>query len=796
VHVPLTVGSRLGAYEIVAPIGAGGMGEVYRARDTRLGREVAIKVLPGGAAPDALERLQQEARIIGGLNHPHICTLHDIGEHRRPGESGSSLYLVLELLEGGTLRDWNGRVMPVPDVIRIGIHLADALDVAHTRGIVHRDLKPANIFLTTRGDAKILDFGIARRLEMDSAGETRTMEGPRTGYGSTAGTLAYMAPEQLRGEVTDGRSDLFSLGLVLYALVTGKGPFPGSTTAATIDAVLNRAPVPPCTLNAAIPDRLQQIVLKLLEKDRTLRYQHAADLGADLKRLQRDLLAGDDRGVQGAAPDAASVAVLPFRNVSSDPESQFLSDGIAEDLTGALTRISGLRVASLTSAFRFRGPDVDIAAVGAALRVGTVAVGSVRRSGKRLRVSVQLVNVADGYQIWSDRYDREMADVFDIQDEIVEALVQELAPALRREAEHAVRRPTDDPEAYELYLKGRHYWHQRSPATLTLAIQYFNRAIAIDENFALAYSGLADSWGLYRPYGWLPADACRPQARAAIARAMALAPELAEVQFSMALHVYYFERRWQDAEAHFRRAIELNPRWSWSHTYLALFLANAGRIDEAVPHMETAIELDPLSPFVHALAGLACTTAGRSELALQYTSAAVTLQPDYLLGLWTRALALDIAGDVAEAIVLLDRVVAMSRMPMFLGQLGRSYGRQRRLEDAERLLAELDERELRGEYIAPISRLLIAIGRDDLAGVQRWLQACVDDETSWFTLRVAPGPALEQFRTDPVVDDLLRQVEGVERRPAGQDTAPTGQTVVSPGASGSGAQPEAARSET
>ena len=738
------------------------MGEVYRARDTRLGREVAIKVLPAGPVrSEALERLQQEARLIGSLNHPHICTLHDIGEHLAPGDESPTIYLVLELLEGATLHQAGARIFPTAEVVRLGIQLADALEAAHARGIVHRDLKPANIFLTARGDVKILDFGVARRLESDGSDETRTLEGPRTAEGSTVGTLAYMAPEQLLGERIDGRADLFSLGLVLYEMVTGKHTFPRSTTAVTIHAVLTSAPVPPRTVNAAIPERLQQIILKLLEKDRALRYQHASEVGADLKRLQRDLEGDLRHAATGRGPrEGSSVAVLPFRNMSSDPESEFFSDGIAEDLTGALTRISGLRVASLTSAFRFRGSDIDIAAVGAALNVAAVVVGSVRRSGKRLRVSAQLVSVEDGYQIWSERYDREMADVFDIQDEIVEALVKALAPALLREAKDAVRRPTDNLEAYELYLKGRHYWHQRSPATLTLAIQYFNRAIALDGNFALAYSGLGDSWGLYRPYGWLAADACRPQARAAMERAMALAPDLAEVQFSMGLHIYYFERQWRRAETHFRRAIELNDRWSWAHTYLALFLASDRRLDEAIPHIQTATELDPLSPFVHALAGLTFTTGRRNDAALQSTQTAVALQPDYLLGLWTRALALDTAGDAAHAAQVLERVVAQSRTPIFLGMLGRSYGRLGRLEDCERLFAELEERELRGEYIAPVSRLMIAMGRNDLPGVRRWLQACIDDETSWFTVCVAPGPTLDGFRTDPLVDALLNQVEG------------------------------------
>ena len=752
--MPMQPGTRLGPYEIIGAIGAGGMGEVYRARDTRLDRGVAVKVLPQTVAcdPVALERFNREARVIASVNHPNICSVYDVGEHE------GSPYLVMELLEGATLHDRLERKgQPPEQVIEWGLQLAGALEAAHARGIIHRDLKPTNIVVTPRGDVKVLDFGIAKLVD-DESTSLNTMTA-LTDPGAAVGTVAYMAPEQVRGEAIDQRADLFSLGLVLYEIATGRRAFSGATTGVVAEAILNRAPVPPQSLNPSLPQPVAAIVDKLLEKDRELRYRHASDVRADLKRALRETGAPPSASTSGrdlaAAAAQKSVAVLPFRNLSADADNAFFSDGVTEDLIDALGRIPGLRVASRASAFRFREGAQHLQEVGAALGVGAIVEGSVRRAGARLRVSAALVDAGTGFQLWSDRYDREMADVFDIQDEIVSSLVAALAPALLGKAKDAVRRPTDNLEAYEFYLKGRHYWHQRSPSTLRLAIQSFEQAIALDADYALAYAGLSDSWALYRPYGWLPIAACRPQAQQAVARAMALAPELAEVQFAQALHVLYFDRHWRAAEPYFDRAIEINPRWSLARAFHGVALAGMYRAGVAQAEAAAAIELDPLSPFIHGAAGMTAFTAGDVAGTERAARKALELQPDFLMGIWQLGIALDHQDRLDEADAMIARTTAISRAPIFVAMAAKIAARQGRLEECALIEAELEERRLRGEYIPRACDVMIAVGRGSVPGVRRALRACIDEEANWLTLRMGPGPHLEAFRTDPEVDGLL-----------------------------------------
>jgi non-specific serine/threonine protein kinase len=739
------------------------MGEVYRAHDTRLDRDVAIKVLPTTVARDplALERFNREARAVASVNHPRICTVFDVGEHE------GSPYFVMELLVGKPLYAMlEPGGLPTDQVIEWGLQLADALEAAHTRGIVHRDLKPANIFITERGDVKVLDFGVAKLID-DEASQATTMAA-LTHSGVTVGTAAYMAPEQVRGEPLDQRADLFALGLVLYEIATGRRAIVGTTTGLIADAILNRAPLPIADLNPSVPQPVAAVVEKLLEKDRELRYRHAADVRADLKRAMRELT-GPVTPIRGTSTHAMavppkSVAVLPFRNQSADADNAFFSDGIAEDLIDALGRVGGLRVASRASAFRFRDEALDLKEVGDALGVGAIVDGSVRRAGQRLRVSAALGDVATGFQLWSERYDREMADVFAIQDEIVSALVAELAPALLGGARQAVRRPTDNLEAYECYLKGRHYWHQRSPSTLRLAIQSFEQAIALDAGYALAYAGLADSWALYRPYGWLPIEACQPPAQRAVERAMALAPDLAEVQFAQALHLLYFDPHWRRSEPFFKRAIQINPRWSLARAFHGVALAGMYRVQEAKVEADAAIELDPLSPFIHGAAGMAHFAGGDVAAAERAARRSLELQPDFLMGTWLLAIALDDTGQLDQAAVLMEQTTALSRAPIFVSMLGKIYALQHR-PASERIESELEERRARGEYIPRACDVMIAVGRRDVVALRTALRGCIDEKTCWLTVRMGPGPALETFRSDPEVNALLNVIYDVEGDP-------------------------------
>jgi serine/threonine protein kinase/tetratricopeptide (TPR) repeat protein len=756
----LLAGTRLGVYEIGSPLGVGGMGEVYRARDPRLGREVAIKVLPAEFSPDAdrLRRFEQEARAAAALNHPNILAVYDIGTH------DGSPYIVAELLDGQTLRE---RLREGPLAVRPAVEYARQLTcglvAAHAKGIVHRDLKPDNVFVTRDGRVKILDFGLAKTGPV--AGCADVTRAPQTLEGAVLGTVGYMAPEQLRGEPVDARADIFAVGVIVHELITGQTPFRRTSAAETMTAVLREDP-PDLAVKPGAPAPLASIVRRCLEKDPINRFQTACDLGFALETT------GDVTSTPRAKTEVEdrSIAVLPFANMSADPDSEYFSDGLAEELINALTHLPGLRVASRTSAFRFRGRDVDIKEIGRALSVATVLEGSVRRMGPRLRVTAQLINVADGYHRWSERYDREMADVFEIQDDIVASIIKALAPALIGEAKTAVKRPTENLEAYELYLKGRQYWHQRSPVLMPIAIRSFEQAIALDLDYTLAYAGLADCHSILRAYGRVSEATSRPPAEAALKRAITLDPMLSEVQFSQALFIINFERRWRRAERYLRRAIELNPRSSLACMYYGLFLAAAYRPDEASAQVRVALDLDPLSPYVHAQAALALYMGSAYPEAERLARRALDLQPDYVLGLGALASVLTLSRRVAEAIPVAERLVALSRTPMFVSALAMMYGLAGRTTDLTHLEHELDERRSGGEYIAPFSQVQFAIGRADGALIRHALGECFTDPTPFGPLRALVGPFLDAWRTDKAIDELLQRLGDGVRPPSMMNT--------------------------
>jgi len=754
-------GSRLGPYEIVAPLGAGGMGEVYRARDPRLGRDVAIKVIGGATGPEAgpstgsaparpqsrdeqLRRFEQEARAVAALSHPNVLAIFDVGV-------GDVPFLVTELLDGDTLRALIERgSISAQQTIDLALQIIAGLAAAHSRGIVHRDLKPENIFVTSDGHVKILDFGLAKHMSQTSGSDATTMR-PNTASGTVLGTIGYMAPEQVRGFEADHRADIFAAGAILYEMLTGERAFRGGTPADTMSAVLND---PPSTLvfGAATPPSLARIVRRCLEKDASERFQSARDLGFAIESIS---------GVRSALhapstePVQTSIAVLPFANMSADPENQYFSDGLAEDLINALTRLSGLRVVSRTSSFRFRGRDADIRQIGRELGVGAILEGSVRRAGSRVRITVQLTSSDDGYHIWSDRYDREMADVFAIQDEIVESIVQALVPALVPEAKVAVRRSTENLEAYELYLKGRHFWNQRSPAVVGTAIRCFEEASALDPEYALAYTGLADCYSILRVYGWTPPEHSQPRALEAVTRALALEPDLPEARFSKALYAFHFERHWRSARPHFAEAIASGPRVAIFQAYFGLFLATEYEFAEAGKRIDRALELDPHSSVIYFLAAATACLMGDFAGVERYAGRALELQPESLGPRWPQTVALLFSGRIDEAIAAAEQVVARARAPIYVGVLGMVYGYAGRLPDAKRLLQELDERQGRGEYIVPAARLSVHLGLRDPAGVRASLAACVDGGAAPFSVIATSRALIDAYRGDPEIGALL-----------------------------------------
>jgi serine/threonine protein kinase/Tfp pilus assembly protein PilF len=614
----LATHTRLGPYEIQVSLGAGGMGEVYRARDTRLDRDVAVKVLPERLAQDAqaLARFHREFRAVANLSHANIVAIHDIGTDQ------GLTYAVMELLEGQTL----GRFLKQQGVdwhraIEIATAIADGLAAAHAKGIIHRDIKPQNIFLTTDGGVKILDFGLARLESKEALASQPDHPTLETQPGVLLGTVAYMSPEQLRGQPAEARSDLFALGCVLYEMVLGRHPFAGPTSAATMAAILHE-PIPALSQSGRDrPAELDRLILRCLEKDPTRRFPSTGKLALALRSLGRSALTGVPAGQQqfetSAYTDtpqplppvalAPSLAVLPFRNMSADPENEYFSEGLAEELINALAKVEGLHVASRTSAFAFKGRNEDIRKIGEQLNVRTVLEGSVRKAGTRVRISAQLVNVADGYQLWSETYNRELADVFAIQDEIAHSIAKALQVILSEKEQRAIEKvPTTHVKAYEYYLRGRQFFHQFRRKGFEFALQMFARAIAIDANYALALAGIADCHSLLYLY-WDTAAVHLEQADHSSRKALELDPDLAEAHVARGL-VFSLQKQYAEAEREFETAIRLDPRHFAAHYFFARAYQAQGKLSEAARHFERSCQLRP-DEYQAAAISARCTSA-------------------------------------------------------------------------------------------------------------------------------------------------------------------------------------------
>jgi non-specific serine/threonine protein kinase len=591
------VGRTVGHYSDLETLGGGGMGVVFRARDTRLGRNVALKFLPENIAqnPLMIERFHREARAASALNHPNICTIYDVGEHEgRP-------FIAMELLEGKTLKQRIAeRPIEIAELLEIGTQIASGLDAAHSKAIVHRDVKPANVFLVDRGQAKILDFGLAKLAhgQKDAdASDTPTVDAEQlTSPGSSMGTVAYMSPEQARGEELDARSDLFSLGVVLYEMATGSAPFGGVTTAVIFDGILREAPRPAMELNPRLPLAFETILEKLLEKDRDLRCQTAAELRADLKRLARDMGSGRKPAADksGSGPTAQtvaslkqkSVAVLYFENQSGSKEDEYFRDGITEDIVTEISRIGQLDIFPRSEMLQFRDKPVTAQQVSQQLGAQYVLEGSIRRSGSRVRITAQLVEASTRHSVWAERYDRQMEDVFTIQEEIARSIAQALRITLTPQEEKIIaRRPTENSLAYDFYLRGKNYARRYYT---DYALQMFEQAIQLDPNFALAHAGIAQVCGLtYELRERNPQLIERGMA--ACDRAMALAPDLPEVLVARA-RLFYAQKKYEEAVLLVKQAIDRKPDCDGAWSILGRAYFAAGQYENAVAAMDKAIE--------------------------------------------------------------------------------------------------------------------------------------------------------------------------------------------------------------
>jgi serine/threonine protein kinase/Tfp pilus assembly protein PilF len=711
--MPLAAGSRLGPYEILSTIGAGGMGEVWKARDTRLDRIVAIKQVK----PQHSARFAEEARAIAALNHPNICQIFDIGPD----------YLVLEYIEGRPLSGG----LDITEVLRVALQIADALESAHRRGIIHRDLKPANILLTDAGSAKLLDFGLAKLVSAEAGSRTETIEG------AVAGTAAYMAPEQAVGKHPDQRSDIFSFGAVLYELISGTRPFAGNSVAEVLSGVLRDDPPPLHTSPA-----LQQIVMKCLAKSPADRFQTAADLKSALEHARMP-----------GAPRPSSIAVLPFTNMSGDKENEFFSDGLTEDIINALTQVPGVQVTARTSAFSFRGKDSEIQEIARRLDVEYILEGSVRKAGSRIRVTAQLIRAANQFHVWSERYDRELTDVFAIQDEISEAIAGHLKMSLAPSSPRRIPKVA----AYEAFLQSRYHWQKLNPEGFARSLEWVERAIALDPEYADPYVGRAAYYFSVAWYGGEDPRRMMPKVRESALKALSLSQDHAEAHATLGSVMAVFDYDWAGAAQHFQLAMTLEKNFHVMLPYANWFLRPLGRLEEALTVFVELRRRDPLSAATSSELAHVLLLMRRYDEAAEAATHTLDLEADHQLALYTLITAHVQQGRFDEAIALAGRDVQLRgrRWAVPLTYLGYAYAAAGRLNDARAVLDEMLA--LPGDVNAlALANIYCALGEIDTA--VDWVDKAIEQRHPLVAI-LKNWPIFDGMRRHPRYPELLQKMK-------------------------------------
>ena len=789
------IGTTVSRYRILEELGRGGMGRVYKAEDTRLGRLVALKFLPHELSrnPAALQRFEREARAASALNHPNICHIYEINDEHEP-------FIAMELLDGATLRQRiAGRTTPVDELVAIAVQIAEALDAAHAKGIIHRDLKPANVFVNDRGHVKLLDFGLAKvspAAFSDSETEADVVTDPTvlaTSPGMLQGTVMYMSPEQARGEVLDARSDLFALGVVLYEMATGARPFIGATTAMTFDGILNRDPIPPSKLKPDLPAGVERLILRLLEKDPADRYQGAGALLSDLKSLQRDSTSTSIEAMRvplrarrmatawrrtalvaaaatllvtlagvvlwqylSAGTGPTSIAVLPFVNEGGDPNAQYLSDGVSEGVMNALSQVAALRVIPRASAFRYRSSSPELRQIGAELGVDRLLTGRVTQDAGGITVSVELIDAGSEALIWGNQYTRSAKEVVAVQSEIAQAVVDRLnIPLSAADRAKLAKRPTSNPEAYQLYLKGRNKWDEWTEGSLEASLGFFRQAIDLDPSYALAYYGLADSY-VASAYMSRPPRETMPLAKDNLTKAIALDNTLPEVHYLLGVIYLYYDWDAAAAERQFQRALSLNAGYADAHFGYGNYLVATGRVSEAIPYVEKSVELDPFSFTWNEQLVVFYSGLGQLDRAEEQARKSLKRDPTSFWLHIDLGMILTKRGRTAEAVRVFQQAADFGAgNPYPIGYLGYGQAVAGDRQEALATLARLDALS-KGRYIPSFTRALVYAGLGDADNAFNMLSRARDERDCWLMWYFLLDGAFDKLRSDARYVELLK----------------------------------------